>query len=198
MAASLADTATALFLDTRSLEFRRLPLPRAADLVVIHSGVSHAISGGEYSTRRAECESAARALDVPQLRDLTTADLPRIAGLPEPLGRRARHVMTEDARVLAAVEAFEASNVVELGRLFDESHLSMRDDFEVSVPEVDLLVEIAQADPAVFGARMTGGGFGGAVVVLAHAGDGRQSGVRITRAYAEQSGATPTLLVPAG
>jgi galactokinase len=196
MAASLADPGSALFLDTRSLEFRRLPLPPAADIVVIHSGVSHAISGGDYNTRRAECEAAARQLGVAQLRDLTLADLPRLVGLPEPLGRRARHVVTEDERVLAAVEALASNNVAGLGRLFAESHTSMRDDFQVSVPEVDLLVDIAQADPGVFGARLTGGGFGGSVVVLAAAGLGRQSGERITRAYAERSGATPTLLVP--
>jgi galactokinase len=197
MVASLGQPGTALFLDTRSLEFRRVPLPRAADIVVIHSGVSHALAGGDYNTRRAECEAAARALGVQWLRELAPADLPRLAKLPEPLGRRARHVVTEDERVLAAVEAMEANHVEALGRLFDASHASMRDDFEVSTPEVDLLVEIAQRDASVFGARMTGGGFGGAVVVLTSAGAGRQAGERITRTYAERSAATPTLLVPA-
>jgi len=196
MAASLAEAGTALFLDTRSLEVRGVPLPRVADLVVIHSGVSHAISGGDYNTRRAECEAAARLLGVSQLRDLSLADLRRLAELPEPLGRRARHVVTEDARVLDAVAALDANDMATLGRLFGESHMSMRDDFEVSVPEVDLLVDIATSDAAVFGARLTGGGFGGSVVMLARAGDGRQAGERITRAYAAQSGATPTLLVP--
>jgi galactokinase len=198
MAASLAEAGTALFLDTRSLAFRRVPLPRAAELVVIHSGVSHAISGGDYNARRAECEAAAHLLDITQLRDLSLADLPRLAHLPEPLGRRAHHVVTEDARVLDAVDALETNDMAGLGRLFGESHASMRDDFEVSVPHVDLLVDIATADAAVFGARMTGGGFGGSVVVLARAGEGRRAGDRITRAYAAQSGATPTLLVPTG
>jgi galactokinase len=197
MAASVAEAGTALFLDTRSLECRQVALPSTADLVVIHSGVSHAISGGDYNTRRAECEAAARLLGVPQLRDLSLADLPRVARLPSPLGRRARHVVTEDARVLNAVAALESHDLQSLGRLFGESHTSMRDDFEVSVHEVDLLVDIAVADVAVFGARMTGGGFGGSVVALTSAGDGRPAAERITRAYAEQSGATPTLLVPA-
>jgi galactokinase len=196
MAASLAEAGAALFLDTRSLEFRRIALPPDADLVVIHSGVSHALAGGDYNTRRAECEAAARLLGVAELRDVPPADVPRLAGLPEPLGRRARHVVTEDERVLAAVEALETDDVARLGRLFGASHASMRDDFKVSVPQVDLLVEIAQADAAVFGARMTGGGFGGAVVVLAAAGAGRDAGERITRAYAERSGARPQLLVP--
>ncbi len=197
LAASLAEAGVALFLDTRSLEFRRLPLPRSADLVVINSGVSHALAGGDYNTRRAECERAAHALGVPQLRDLTLADLPRLESLPDPLGRRVRHVVRENQRVLDAVDAIEASDVAALGQLFDASHASMRDDFEVSTPEVDLLVELAQAEASVFGARMTGGGFGGAVVVLTRAGEGLACGERIARAYAERSPATPTLLVPA-
>jgi galactokinase len=172
MAASRGEIGAALFLDTRSLECRRLPLPRDAELVVIHSGISHALAHGDYNTRRAECEAAARRVGVPQLRDLTLADLPRLAALPEPLGRRARHVVTEDGRVLAAVEALLADDVVTLGQLFDASHASMRDDFDVSTPEVDQLVHTAQADRSVFGARMTGGGFGGAVVLLVHFGRG--------------------------
>jgi galactokinase len=196
MAVSLADAGAALFLDTRNLEFRQIPIPPAAELVVIHSGISHAISGGDYNTRRAECEAAARLLGVPQLRDVTPTDVLRLDDLPAPLGRRARHVVTEDARVLAAVQAMEANDVAGLGRLFDESHASMRDDFEVSVPEVDLLVGIAQADADVYGARMTGGGFGGAVVTLVAAGHGHQAGERITREYARRGDAQPKLLLP--
>jgi galactokinase len=173
-----------------------VPLPADADLVVVHSGVAHGIAGGEYNTRRAECEAAADQLGVPQLRDLASADLRLIEQLPEPLARRARHVVTEDDRVLAAVSALEGSDLRRLGALFNQSHASMRDDFEVSVPEVDMLVDLAQADPAVYGARMTGGGFGGSVVMLARKGDGRAAGERIARAYAERSCRTPVLLVP--
>jgi galactokinase len=133
---------------------------------------------------------------VPQLRDLTRIDLPRIERLPEPLGRRARHVLLEDERVLEAIAALEQSDLARLGELFLASHASMRDDFEVSVPEVDLLVELAHADPDVYGARMTGGGFGGSVVMLAHLGQGRVVGERIARDYAERSGRTPRVLVP--
>ena len=155
MAASLADGATALFLDSRSLEFRRIPLPSDADLVVVHSGVVHEIAGGDYNTRRAECEEAARRLGVPQLRDLGPADLALVEQLPEPFRRRARHVVTEDERVLQAVQALQAADLARLGELFFASHASMRDDFEVSVPAIDLLVEIARADADVYGARMT-------------------------------------------
>ena len=196
MAANLADSTSALFLDTRSLQFRRVPLPAEADLVVIHSGVSHEISGGDYNTRRAECEEAARQLGVGQLRDLSMADLPRAERLPDPLGRRARHVVTEDERVLEAVEALERGDMIRLGSLFSASHASMRDDFEVSVPDVDLLVELAQADEDVYGARMTGGGFGGSVVMFARDGRGRAAGERIASRYTSRSPRKPTVLVP--
>jgi galactokinase len=196
MAASLAEEGSALFLDTRTLEFRKVPLPVEAELVVINSGVSHAIAGGGYNTRRAECEEAARLLGAPQLRDVTPSDLARAAELPEPLNRRARHVVTEDDRVLRAVDALQDSDVTELGRLFNASHASMRDDFEVSVPEVDLLVELAQAEPCVYGARLTGGGFGGSVVILSHAGQARDVAGRLADAYARGSGARPSILVP--
>ena len=181
MAASLADGSTALFLDSRSLEFRRIPLPSNADLVVVHSGVVHEIAAGDYNTRRAECEEAARRLGVPQLRDLGPADLALVERLPDPLGRRARHVVTEDERVLQAVQALQDADLARLGELFFASHASMRDDFEVSVPAIDVLVEIARADADVYGARMTGGGFGGAVVMLARHGRGRAAGERIAR-----------------
>ncbi len=196
MAASLADQGTALFLDARSLEYERVPLPREADLVVIHSGIAHRLSAGDYNTRRRECEEAAQLLGVPQLRDLTGADVPRLPALPEPLGRRARHVLTENDRVLAAVAAMRRHDLSCLGELFNASHRSMRDDYEVSIPEIDLLVEMAGRDEAIYGARLTGGGFGGAVVMLAHMGQGRAAAVRIARAYAERTGQTPRILVP--
>jgi galactokinase len=196
MASSLADSSSALFLDTRDLRFRRVPLPGDADLVVIHSGVSHDLSAGDYNTRRAECEDAARQLGVAQLRDLAIEDLPRLMTLQEPLRRRARHVVTEDQRVLEAVDALERGDLPRLGALFYASHASMRDDFEVSVPDVDLLVGLAHDDADIMGARMTGGGFGGSVVMLAQRGRGRSAADRLAAAYAERSCRTPTVLVP--
>ncbi len=165
MACSLADVSSALFLDTRSLEFERVPIPSEASLIVIDSGVTHQHAGGEYRTRRAECERAAALLGVPELRD--AEDLSRIAALPAPLDRRARHVVTENARVLRTVAALRAGDLSEVGRLFVQSHASMRDDFEVSVPAVDELVERAIRTDGIYGARLTGGGFGGAIVGLA-------------------------------
>jgi len=196
MAASLADSDNALFLDTRSLEYRRVPLPRAADLVVIHSGVTHDLTTGDYNTRRAECEEAARLLGVPQLRDLALHDLDKLSALPEPLGRRARHVVLEDERVLQAVDALEQSDLERLGQLLYASHVSLRDDFEVSVPDVDLLVELARMDPEVYGARMTGGGFGGSVVLLTRRGSGGALADRLPKVYAARSGRTPQVLLP--
>ena len=195
MAASLADTENALFLDTRSLCAERVPLPPAAEIAVIDSGVEHRHAGGEYRVRRAECERAADLLGVDLLRDVRATDLPRAARLPEPLGRRVRHVVTENGRVLAAVEAMRGHDLPRLGQLLYASHRSLKDDFEVTVPELDLLVELARAEPAVWGARMTGGGFGGSVVVLARRGEGRAAGERIVAAYAAR-GHRGDLLVP--
>ncbi len=196
MAASLADRGTALFLDARSLAFERVPLPSGADLIVLHSGVAHRHAAGDYNTRRAECERACTLLGVGQLRDLAAADLPRVNQLPEPLCRRARHVVTENDRVLAAVEAMHLGDLPRLGQLFYASHDSMRDDYQVSVQEIDLLIDLARAEPAVFGARLTGGGFGGSVVMLARAGHGREAAERIATAYARRSGCEPRVLVP--
>lgn len=197
MAASLAEEGTALFLDARSLAHERVPLPCGADLVVLNSGVAHNHAAGDYNTRRAECERACTLLGVRQLRDLTAADLPRLQALPEPLNRRARHVVTEDDRVLAAVAAMRANDLVRLGELFYQSHASMRDDYQVSIAEIDLLVELARQDGAVYGARLTGGGFGGAVVMLAHAAMGSLVAERIVRRYAARAGRQPRILVPA-
>jgi len=179
MACSLADTSAALFIDTRTLTYTRVPLPPGVELLVINSGVRHSHASGDYRVRRDECHRAAALLGVKALRDVALNDLRAIDGLPDPLNRRARHVVTENARVLATVDALGRSDLKEVGRLFLESHASMRDDFEVSVPEVDAIVERALRDPAVYGARLTGGGFGGAVVVLARAGEARKAAERI-------------------
>jgi galactokinase len=167
MACSLADVSGALFIDTRSLHYERVPIPPEASLIVIDSGVTHQHASGEYRTRRDECARAAALLGIRELRDASAADLSRIAKLAPPLDRRARHVVTENARVLAAVDALRAGDLPQVGRLFIESHASMRDDFQVSVPAVDALVERAIRTDGIYGARLTGGGFGGAIVGLA-------------------------------
>lgn len=165
MASSLADPGHLLFLDTRTLERRRIPLPAHAALLVLDSGVPRELAASGYNERRAECERAARALGVRALRDVTD---PAAAGaLPAPLDRRARHVITENNRVLAAVQTRDAA---QFGALMNASHESLRDDFEVSVPALDRLVGLLQGHGHVYGARLTGAGFGGACVALVRAG----------------------------
>jgi galactokinase len=194
MAASLADRGSALFLDTRSLSFEKVPLPAAADLVVVNSGVTHSHAGGEYRTRRAECEAAAQTLGVHMLRDLSPADLPRIEALPASLRQRARHVVTENARVVEAVTLLRAGDLPALGRLLKLAHASLRDDFQVSVPEIDKLVEIADATPGVFGSRLTGGGFGGSIVALTARDQAPAAAAAIAHRYKEATGRTATTL----
>jgi galactokinase len=188
VACGLGEPGAALFLDTRSLAHESVRLPAGSEWVVIHSGVAHQHAAGDYNTRRAECEQACARLGVRQLRDLGPGDLPRVAGLPEPLNRRARHVITENARVHAAVAAMRAGDPAELGRLFNASHDSQRDDYAVSVPAVDRLVELARQADGVYGARLTGGGFGGSIVLLTRAGRGAAVAGEVARAYGAETG----------
>jgi galactokinase len=201
IASSLADATTALFLDTRALQYERIPLPPEIQPIVIHSGVVHTHASGEYRLRRQECERAAAMLGITQIRDLERtgrqAVLARLETLPSPLDRRARHVVMENERVLAFVEAMRAHDVHSMGVLFNASHESMRDLYEASTPDIDLLVNLARERPDIYGARLTGGGFGGSVVMLARAGAAVTAAERIVDAYARQSGRTPSVLVPA-
>jgi galactokinase len=184
MASMLCTRANALFLDCRSLDVEQVPLdPAAAGLVVlgIDSRAPHQLSDGAYADRRRACEQAARTLGLRALRDATECDLDRLEGVAR---RRARHVVTEDARVLETVAALRAGRIEDVGPLLSASHASMRDDFEITVPRVDLIAATAEAAGAL-GARMTGGGFGGCVLALVRT--GRADAVRdaVTAAYAE-------------
>jgi len=196
LSASLGDEEYALFVDTRSLDVERVPFPATLELAVINSGVAHSNAAGEYNTRRSECERACELLGVPSLRDVGVADLPRIDALPSPLAGRARHVVTENQRVLDTVAALREGRLDGLGPLLAASHRSMRDDYEVSVPEIDLLVELADARQDVVGARLTGGGFGGSIVVLTEAGRAADAGRAIVDEYRARTGRPGRLLVP--
>ena len=196
MACSLAETSAALFLDTRTLAYTKVPLPAGTELLVINSGVRHSHSAGDYRIRRDECHSAATMLRVAALRDVDIADLRAVDSLPDPLNRRARHVVTENARVLAAVEALQADDLAEVGRLFRASHASMRDDFEVSVPAVDALVESTCAKDGVHGARLTGGGFGGAIVALTRFGSAHAIGETVIAEHNRRFPDRATMVVP--
>ena len=196
MACSLGTEGSALFLDTRSLQFETIPFPAGLELAVINSGIAHQHAGGDYVTRRRESEEAARLLGVERLRDVSEDALDRLVALPGCLERRARHIVTENARVLEARAALRAGQLNRLGRLFSASHASLRDDYEVSVPEVDALVEAAEAQPGVFGARMTGGGFGGAIVVAVEAGRAGDVAAAISAQFRERTGRVASILVP--
>ena len=193
-ACAFGDEDHAILLDCRSLAMETIPLPFDLGLVVIDSGLRHDHAVGDYGQRRRETEAAARALGLPTLRDVQDAEaLRRLPGLLE---RRARHVVTENARVLRAREALEEGDLIALGRLLDDSHASLRDWFEVSTTEVDLLVQIGREDAAILGARMTGGGFGGAVVMLAHRDEAYDAARRIALAYERRSGIRGQVLLP--
>lgn len=208
LACSLCARDTALYIDTKTLTFESLPLPAAVELVVIHSGISHTLAaaashGADYRTRRAECERAAALLGVKSLRELAEEDLDRAASLPAPLFARVRHVLTENARVRGAVEilrrgASREADLRELGALFAGSHRSQRDDYEVSIAEIDQLVEIGANDRDILpgAARLTGGGFGGSVVMLARRGFAHEAAQRITNEYEKKTEQQPTILVP--
>jgi galactokinase len=190
MAASLGDVDHLLFLDTRTLDRKLLRIPEAAEVLVIDSGVPRELAASGYNERRAECEEAARRLGVKALRDVT--DPSAALSLPEPLRRRARHVITENNRVLAAVAGTTPRR---FGEYMNASHASLRDDYEVSVPAVDTLVEILQQSPEVFGARLTGAGFGGACVSLVAKGQAHAVAERACEQY-HRLGHRGTLLVP--
>jgi len=185
---------SAVFLDCRSLEAQVIDLGFAAaglELLIIDTGVSHSHSTGGYASRRASCEEGARVMGVPALRDLSIDDLPRAQELlDDETFRRVRHVVTEDQRVLDTVRALREEGPTAIGELMDASHRSMRDDFEISVPELDLAVETALANGAI-GARMTGGGFGGAAIALVSADSVSRVQVAMDGAFAEHGFGQP-------
>jgi galactokinase len=189
----------ALLLDCRSLEARPVGIDPRVRLVICNTMVRHELASGEYNLRRQECERAVALLSGPlggikALRDVTTAHLDQHAALlPEVTFRRCRHVVTENMRVLGAAAALEAGNIVECGRLMNESHLSMRDDYEISCPELDLMVELAQGVGDAFGSRMTGGGFGGCTVSLVAAGGVERFVSIVGNAYRDATGLTPSI-----
>ena len=155
----------ALALQTDTLDHRLVPLPDTHDVLVIHTGITRKLEDGRYGARRGEAESAAKALGVPLLCQMTVEQATGIETLPAPLRGRARHSWTEHQRVLAAVKALEAADAETLGALMVEAHRSYSADFDASTPEIDTMVDVA-LDLGATGARLTGGGFGGCLVVF--------------------------------
>jgi galactokinase len=190
-----------ILLDCRSLDCRQLPLPADVKLVICNTMVKHSLAAGEYNARRAECEACVRELsqlhpEVSALRDVTEDDLERDGNrLPEPLARRLRHVVTENARVLRGAEALESGNMKRFGELMYQSHISLRDDYEVSCRELDLMIELARVAPGIIGARMTGGGFGGCTINLVERDAVEQFVAQVSKGYQQQMDITPEIYV---
>jgi len=186
---------SALRLDCTTLEFENVPLdPDGARVVVFHSGASRTLADSPYNERRLECARAFKLLQrrMPDMETYKDLDVARFRAyeddLPELLRRRARHVVTENARVLEAADALKRGDLVTVGTTMDASHESLRNDFDVSTPELDLLVGLARDYPGTYGARLTGAGFGGCVVVLARAEAAEGLVTSVRRDYAEETG----------
>ncbi|MDQ7828001.1 MAG: galactokinase [Armatimonadota bacterium] len=200
LAVTLARAGHLLLIDCRSLEVEPVPLPAEAVLVVCDTAVPRRLEESGYNTRREEVEAAARALaaarpGVRSLRDLALRDLPLVHALPAPLDRRARHVVTENARVLEAVQALRRGDLAAVGTLLRASHRSLRDDFEVSTPELEAMVAAAQESPGCVGARLVGAGFGGAVLALVERGREAAFVAAAGAAYRRRTGRSGRFLV---
>jgi galactokinase len=196
-----AQAGRALFLDCRSLDYRLLPLPPNVSLITCNTMVKHRHASGEYNSRRAQCEEGVRLLSrslphIRALRDVTAEDLEHHGhNLPETIRKRCRHVVLENARVSAAATALQGGDLATFGRLMKESHSSLRDDYEVSCPELDLMVELAEKQEGVYGTRMTGGGFGGCTVNLVKPDAAAEFEQSVSVAYEKATGLSPQILV---
>jgi len=186
----------ALLIDCRSLERIAAPLPPDTAVVVLDTATRRGLVDSAYNERRAQCESAARFFGVHALRDVTRAAFEaKASGLDELTRRRARHVITENERTLQAVDAMRRGDATALGRLMDASHESLRDDFEVSSPALDAIVQCARRQPKCFGARMTGAGFGGCAVALVEIGTASAFVEGVHRCYRQATGRSPNVYV---
>ncbi len=191
----------ALMLDCRSLEYQVLTLPAAVRIVICNSMVKHEHAAGEYNLRRADCENGVKVLqrlipNVRALRDVSRADLEQHRGeLAERVYRRCRHVVGENQRVLAAAEALRTQDLAALGNLMYQSHTSMRDDYEISCSQLDFLVDLAAGAEGVYGARMTGGGFGGCTVNLVRSDAVEDFQSRIGAGYRRKTGRNSEIYV---
>jgi galactokinase len=186
----------AMLLDCRTLEARFAPLPPQVAVVVLDTGTRRGLVDSAYNERRSQCEAAARFFGVKALRDVTPAMFEdKAAGLDETTRRRARHVVTEDARTLQAVEAMDRGDVARLGQLMNQSHVSLRDDYEVCNDALNTMVEIAQSHGDCFGARMTGAGFGGCAVAIVRAEAANEFAATTAAAYQARSGCRPAVYV---
>ena len=191
----------ALLLDCRSLHFEHVPMPRQVKLVICNTMVKHELAGGEYNRRREECEAGVRILSrafpgIKALRDATLEQLSSCANaLPPVIYKRCLHVVEENQRVVQAIKSLRAGELDQMGQLMHDSHRSLRDLYEVSCRELDLMVEAAEGLPGYYGGRMTGGGFGGCTVNLVASGQAEAFRETIAKRYQEKTGISPDVYI---
>jgi galactokinase len=187
---------TALLIDCRSLATENVPLPAGTVVVVLDTATRRGLVDSAYNERRSQCEAAAKTFGIQALRDISLADFERRAGeLDEVTRRRARHVISENERTLAAADAMKAGEAAALGQLMNASHVSLRDDFEVSSEALDVMVEKAQAHKGCIGARMTGAGFGGCAVALVRADQAESFAKQVSEAYTKATDLEPSIYI---
>jgi galactokinase len=191
----------ALLLDCRSLHSRQVPIPPQVHLVICNTMIQHALGSGEYNVRRTECETAVRKLSkvLPGIRSLRDVSLAELESNRELLGetiyKRCRHVITENQRTVEAASALQTGHVEKLHEVMANSHRSLRDDYEVSCRELDIMVELAEGQPGVLGARMTGGGFGGCTINLVRADESGEFQRHISEEYQATTGLKPDIYI---
>jgi galactokinase len=193
---SLGKRDHALLIDCRSLEYQLVSIPQGVSLIICDTHKRRGLVDSEYNTRRQECEAGAEFLGVPALRDVTPEQFAQRQGELGPVTRmRCRHVITENRRVLDAVAALRADDVPRFGELMNASHVSLRDDYQVSCAELDAMVEAAWRQEGVYGARMTGAGFGGCTVNLVAEGAAEAFRERVAQAYTQATGLIPEIYI---
>lgn len=196
MASAASREGYALFLDCRTLEYQYAPLPENTAVVILDTSTRRGLVDSAYNERRSQCEEAARWFGAKALRDVSVDDLGKKgSGLSEVVMKRARHIVTENARVLEAVQVMKAGDVKRLGELFNASHASLRDDFEVTNEALNQIVECAQDHSSCYGARMTGAGFGGCAVALVKEKDASEFTDAVSAAYRKKSGLDASVYV---
>lgn len=186
----------ALMIDCRSLKTKSVPLPKQTRIIILDTATRRGLLDSAYNERRSQCEAVACHFDVKALRDISVNQLHERAGILDlTLYRRAQHVISENKRVLDAVKAMKKGNAAALGKLMNDSHASMRDDYEISRDEMNQIVAIAQAQPGCYGARMTGGGFGGCAIALVAEDQLKDFQEAVIREYLEKTGLTASVYV---
>jgi galactokinase len=194
MISAMGQIGHALLIDCRSLQATAIPMPSGCAILALDTGKRRELANSEYGVRRQQCEEAAQILGVKALRDITPEELTkRLSELPPWIAKRAQHVVNENARTLAAVDALRANDLVKVGQLLNESHASLRDLYQVSIEELDIMADIAQKEVGCYGARMMGGGFGGAVIALVREDMARGFAEGVSEIYQIKVGTPPPI-----